>query len=379
MDSSTSNPETWELGRIYLRQCDLENAKTHLTRELEARHRARDLDGFSGGLPILLRLLAEEMAFAEIGTWIAKLRELLPEGSESSHVGLATDGSAHGAAIDYTVGISEIYQGRRAEALICFMRAQRKATLEGNRRIALQAEFGSWGVKSQSGLHDEVLRGLALFISKIPAEETELRIAANVLRAVAAREMNRPLEASALLDQAEALAQEQMNLFMIANIFYARGALAEKLGETDKALSFLELAQSLSENRSLKHLKVQVDRKIAVLRPAAPVKGLFLIESPEAVHARWGTHEVSFRGQELLVELLKLFMEHKDSGLDKETIVKNVWKEEYDPRVHDNKIYVTVHRLKRLLKNLGTTSPSLLKNQKGYRLNPVFFTQGGPL
>lgn len=372
MDSSTSKPaqtEPWELGRIYLRRCDLEQAKTHLTRELEARFHARDLDGFSGGLPILLRLLAEEMAFAEIGEWIAKLRELLPEGSDDERSG----------AIDYTIGISEIYQGRRAEALICFMRAQRNATLEGNRRIALQAEFGSWGVKSQSGLHDEVLRGLALFISKIPQEETELRIAACVLRAVAAREMSRPLEASALLDQAELLAQEQMNLFMIANIFYARGALAEKQGETDKALSFLELAQSLSENRSLKHLKIQVDRKIAVLRPAAPVAGLFLVESPEAVHARWGTQEVSFRGQELLVDLLKLFMEHKDSGLDKETIVKNVWKEEYDPRVHDNKIYVTVHRLKRLLKNLGTTSPSLLKNQKGYRLNPVFFTQGGPL
>lgn len=362
MDSAN---EPWELGRIYLRQCDLAKAKEHLIHNLEDCERRRDGVAFAHGLPVLLRLLAEETEFGQVREWIERLHALIPPGS-----------SLGPAAVDYTLGIAEIYQGRKAEALVLFVSAQQKALVEKNKRIALQAEFGSWSVKSQGGLHEEVHRGLALFLGKIPAEEKELRIAGLLLKTVACREMERPLEASALLDEAEALAQEQMNLFMIANIFYARGVLAEKQGQPEKAVRFLELAQSLSENRSLRHLKTQVDRKLEALRPATGVEGLFLVESADEVSARWDGRKVSFRGQELLVDLLKLFMESKDQGLDKEKIVRRIWKEEYNPLVHDNKIYVTIHRLKRLLKHLEGREPALLKNSHGYRLNPIFFSKG---
>ncbi len=58
--------------------------------------------------------------------------------------------------------------------------------------------------------------------------------------------------------------------------------------------------------------------------------------------------KIDFKNQFILLDMLKLFLRNPGEVYSKENLVKAVWKQEYDPSVHDNKIYVTIKRLRQL-------------------------------
>jgi DNA-binding response OmpR family regulator len=53
----------------------------------------------------------------------------------------------------------------------------------------------------------------------------------------------------------------------------------------------------------------------------------------------------------------------------KEFLVKQVWKQEYDPAVHDNKIYVTIKRLRKLIEPEYEKPRYIFRAKNGYYLN----------
>ena len=59
--------------------------------------------------------------------------------------------------------------------------------------------------------------------------------------------------------------------------------------------------------------------------------------------------KIDFKNQFILLDMLKLFLRSPGEVYSKEALVKAVWKQDYDPSVHDNKIYVTIKRLRQLI------------------------------
>ena len=80
--------------------------------------------------------------------------------------------------------------------------------------------------------------------------------------------------------------------------------------------------------------------------------------------------EIRFEGQFVLRDLMQLFIESPGQVFDKERIVRCVWKEVYRPEIHDNKIYVTIKRLRKLLEFNGREDEYILRAKNGYFLNP---------
>jgi DNA-binding winged helix-turn-helix (wHTH) protein len=78
--------------------------------------------------------------------------------------------------------------------------------------------------------------------------------------------------------------------------------------------------------------------------------------------------EIRFEGQFILRDLLRVFLESPGHIFSKEDLAKKVWKDTYQPRIHDNKIYVTIKRLRGLLENDG--DDLILRAKTGYFLNP---------
>ena len=56
--------------------------------------------------------------------------------------------------------------------------------------------------------------------------------------------------------------------------------------------------------------------------------------------------KIDFKNQFILLDMLKLFLRNPGEVHSKEDLVRAVWKQDYDPAVHDNKIYVTIKRLR---------------------------------
>ena len=75
---------------------------------------------------------------------------------------------------------------------------------------------------------------------------------------------------------------------------------------------------------------------------------------------------VELKNQFILMDLLKLFLLNQGVSYSKESIIRKVWKQEYLPEVHDNKIYVTIKRLREMIEINSCKPVYICRNNVGY-------------
>lgn len=83
--------------------------------------------------------------------------------------------------------------------------------------------------------------------------------------------------------------------------------------------------------------------------------------------------QISLRKQYVLLHILEtLSLAHNDKerGVSKAEIIERVWKENYRPEAHDNKLYYNINRLRRLIEPDSKKPQYLLNWKEGYRLAP---------
>ena len=87
--------------------------------------------------------------------------------------------------------------------------------------------------------------------------------------------------------------------------------------------------------------------------------------------------EVSLRKQYVLLHILEAlstahsrYGDDLDRGLSKAEIIEHVWKEQYRPEAHDNKLYYNINRLRKLIEPDIRKPQYLLNWKEGYRLAP---------
>jgi DNA-binding response OmpR family regulator len=79
--------------------------------------------------------------------------------------------------------------------------------------------------------------------------------------------------------------------------------------------------------------------------------------------------KIDFKNQFILLDLLKLFISHQGQIFSKEYLVEQVWKQDYDPEVHDNKIYVTIKRLRKMIEPDYDKPKYIFRAKNGYYLS----------
>lgn len=78
---------------------------------------------------------------------------------------------------------------------------------------------------------------------------------------------------------------------------------------------------------------------------------------------------VDFKNQFILLDLLKLFISKQGEVFSKEYLVEHIWKQNYDPETHDNKIYVTIKRLRKMIEPDYDRPKYIFRSKNGYFLN----------
>lgn len=79
---------------------------------------------------------------------------------------------------------------------------------------------------------------------------------------------------------------------------------------------------------------------------------------------------IDFKSQHILYDMALLFIRHPGKRFSKEDLTETIWKQVYDPRLHDNLIYVSIKRLRSLLEPDLESPRYILRDRKGYYLNP---------
>ena len=75
---------------------------------------------------------------------------------------------------------------------------------------------------------------------------------------------------------------------------------------------------------------------------------------------------IELKNQFILIDLLKLFLLNPGVSYSKEKIIQKIWKQDYFPEIHDNKIYVTIKRLREMIEINSYKPRYICRDNAGY-------------
>lgn len=79
---------------------------------------------------------------------------------------------------------------------------------------------------------------------------------------------------------------------------------------------------------------------------------------------------IDFKNQHILYDMALLFIKNPGKRFSKDDLVAHIWKQVYDPDLHDNLIYVSIKRLRTLIEPDAESPRYILRDRKGYYFNP---------
>jgi DNA-binding winged helix-turn-helix (wHTH) protein len=164
-------------------------------------------------------------------------------------------------------------------------------------------------------------------------------------------------------------AREKKSLFTYVRLLFAIATAHAEAGEPELGKPYVSLAQRMTDPKNF----VRLSRSIAELaqrvsmRAHANLDLVLNVNSNSVTERRKG--RVDFKNQFILLDLLKVFLRTPGQVHSKEALVKAVWKQDYDPTVHDNKIYVTIKRLRQLIEPDFDKPKYIYRAKNGYYLN----------
>lgn len=346
-------------------------AKPEFEKLADRFHRSGDGARFVECSIYVLRLLAEQEAFADVSKIEKRILEFFANHEKTT----STVSPQLLSRMHYVLGICLVYQGEKHEAAMeRFRRSIQFAMSCGVRSALAWPLYGAATVLYARGRYDDALQELEKLTTLLSCSPiAELTSSSMLLRALILRNQNKIDAALVSAWNAFESLKAQPHLGLYLHTLATLGTIFREKGDSATARIYLDLAQ-----RSLKRIEFPriariVDEALVNLRDT---KGDFdlLLDLETNRLGIGGKGEVRFDGQFLLRDLLTVFMRaaiHKPGVvLKKETLVREVWNEIYRPQSHDNKIYVNIKRLRRLLEIDGVTSEFILRGKDGYYLNP---------
>ena len=143
-----------------------------------------------------------------------------------------------------------------------------------------------------------------------------------------------------------------------------------KLNNKNKALTFLNLAEKDIEP-GRKQLfgfleKLKKAEKIGSFEDSTESKYDIVFDMKQHIIIEKDKGYFELKNKFVLMDLLKLFLSHPGVSYSKEQIVKKIWNQDYSPDLHDNKLYVTIKRLREIVEVNSCKPCYICRNSAGY-------------
>ncbi len=270
----------------------------------------------------------------------------------------------------YTLALVASHRGEQTVALEHLEKALAVALSCDSKEDMCYAIHGLAAIYWSLGRTEDSLReiyNLRVFfqVLKLP----ELEISSQIINGYILVSLKRHQEAQEIFWKAFESLKTQKNIYTYVSLLFAMGYCYAEAGEFDLSATYLRLAQQMADPQSF----VFLCRKITELSKRISSRGnmsydlVFNSATNAVIERKKG--KIDFKNQFILLDLLKLFLRHPGEVYTKEALVKAVWKQDYDPSVHDNKIYVTIKRLRQLIEPDFDKPRYIYRAKNGYYLN----------
>ena len=357
---SVNNPEQHlEIGKLYCERGDYGLALQNLSQASEGFLTNKNYALYFRTLELKLRAHAEREEFEEVSAIKEKLHDLvLRENVEMT------------SRMYYTLGLCSSTKGQVENAKEYLKKALELGLKTNNQQDICYAIIGLAICYRQEKKYEEALReiyNLNIFLQVI--DIPDLKIASySVNGSILAnlKKYDQALEVYWMAyEELKNAKQFSLSVAVLSNI----GIILFDMGQRDLAKVYLDLAKKSldAENnkRSLKRINEYLDKYQT--SSAASSDMIFDLDNHTISERSLG--KIYFKNQFILLDLLKLFISRQGEIFTKEYLVENVWKQDYNPEVHDNKIYVTIKRLRKMIEPDYDKPKYIFRAKNGYYLN----------
>lgn len=352
---------SFELGQLYCDRGEFVQAIPHLLTAASGYFEEKNFSRYLHTQNILLRVYAEREEYTEINLIKDHLQDLvLKEGFELN------------AKTFYVLGLCAFYKGQIDSAMDYQQKSLALALQSDNKEDICYAIFGLARVYAtpQLNRYQDALKeiyNLEVFfqVYKLP----ELQVSALMLNANILANLKKYDEAIEVIWRAYDSLKLTKNLVVGTYLMVALADVYFELGDKDLARVHIVLAQKSVDSKNMIRLaKIVKTFSDKIGGESQSNLDLIFDDANHTVTER-KLGKIDFGNQFILLDLLRLFVRNQGAVYSKEFLVENIWKQPYDPEIHDNKIYVTIKRLRKMIEPDYEKPKYIFRAKNGYYMN----------
>lgn len=353
----------YKLGKLYYDKADLNKAFSYFEKALDLYQYPRDVFSVLKIYGFLIRIFSEKKESEQAQFYIKKA-----ENEVEKLIGVL--GSLN-AEYFYNLGNVKNYSGQFEESIKNFELALKSAR-EGNEpelvakclySIAVIAYNHNDYEKSLSNL--DQLSELLMIINK-----DYLRGAMYHQYGKVFLELGEYDKALDYYKKANNILKDKKCWNLLGYILLGKGVVQKRAGKYAEALEFFELGLEVTDENIFKRLHEKLSSEIEDVNDSSV--DIYLDRVNRKVKEK-SLGIIDFKHRFVLLEILFLLARNAGESYDKEQLAKSIWKDEYNPLIHDKLIYTSVSRLRKLIEPKNNTNEKrmyIIRGKDGYSFNP---------
>jgi tetratricopeptide (TPR) repeat protein len=356
---SNQSEHLLEIGKLYCDRGDYSLALPNLQQAAKELLAEKNFNTYLKALQHILRIHAERTDHEQITQIKEHLHDLvIREGIELS------------SKMYYVLGLCSSLKSQPENAVEYLKKALELGLKSNNQEDMCYAILGLSICYRQQGKFEEALKevyNLNIFLQVI--NSTELKIGSANSNARILIDMKKYEQALDLLWMAYEEIKHSKQLYTAVGILINIGICLFETGQKDAAKIYFSLAYKSIDPVNNKGYLQATERYLKILNAnlTTELDMVFDLDNHAIIEKSLG--KIDFKNQFILLDLLKLFISNQGQIFSKEYLVEHVWKQDYDPEIHDNKIYVTIKRLRKMIEPDYDKPKYIFRAKNGYYLS----------
>ncbi|MCY4644304.1 MAG: winged helix-turn-helix domain-containing protein [Bacteriovoracales bacterium] len=350
----------YRLGKIYYDKSDLDSAKGHFERALGFCMETKDFYFEFKVLGFLLRT-ASEMLDSEAS-------ESYMRRSDSITQRAAGELGTLDAEVFYNLGLVKTYYGKFEEAVDNFQLAISKSKKEKSLEVLAKSYHALATVNYQNKKFQQALNCLTQLSKLLEVlEKNYLKGAMSLLSGNIYLEFGDYDMALKLYQKANIYLTTKSCWNLYGYILLGKGTILRKMGKFQHSLWHFQMAKEAVNGSQFKRLQSLIQTEMDSLNDSSV--DIYLDQKNRMVHEKvLGT--IDFKHRFILLEILFLVAKNPGVYYDKEKLTDLVWKDRYNPMIHDKLIYTSISRLRKMIEPKGENRKYIIRSKEGYAFNP---------
>ena len=350
----------YRLAKIFYDKADFEKAEHHFLLSLEKTEMPQDSFAIFKIYGFLIRIYSESLNEKDAHKYIQLSSELLDKT-------VSILPSLNGEYF-YNAAVVNTYRGEFSEAQKNFNQAYRKAQTENEPELMAKSLYAmATNAYQMKGYQDTILYLNQLNELLNILKKGYLKGSMHLLWGNALRELGEYADSLPQYDLAMKLLHSKRCWNMHNYVLLNKGISLKKMGEFSKALMLFGIAQNSLDEEYFKRLQQLIMMEVEDVNDSSV--DLYLDRHNRVIHEK-ALGVIDFKHRFVLLEILFLLAQTPGTYYNKEDLAKMIWKDEYNPLIHDKLIYTSISRLRKLIEPKGIKRQYILRGKDGYTFNP---------